>query len=344
MIHTFPILYKNNYFWKIWVLNNEIHVSYGKIGGKTTHPEPKIIDKSIGKKTPHERAVQLAKTKWKNKIISDKYSNVQNSDTPQFKPMNPSNFDEKNLNFPLYLQPKLDGNRAIFINGEFISRQGKPFKYLDFLKKDLNTDLILDGELLSKDISLKDMRSIFGKKDEKDIDKKKLKTIKYYIFDCYDKTNPTLPYNQRLKLIEKIQSPNVILTPTILIKDNRELNKEILRFKKEGKEGGIIRIPNGIYKMRSTSKDVMKIKFYNEDNFRIVNYYEGKGNDKGTVIWEVKCLNSPETFKVKPMGTREYRQKLYKEGEQYINKELTVQYYEIDKKGCVKRIKTGFFK
>ena len=236
MIFTFPILYKEDYYWKIWVNNNEIHVSYGKIGGKVIHPEPQIITKSIGAKTPYQRAIQLAKTKWQNKITTNKYSEQKISHL-QFKPMSPSNFNEKNLKFPLYLQPKLDGNRAIYINNEFISRQGKPIKYLDFLKKELKTDLILDGELISPEISAKDLRSIFGKKNEETINKNKLATIKYYIFDCYDKTNPQLTYNQRLKLIEKIQSPHIVLTPTFLINDNRELDKEIAKLRNEGKEG-----------------------------------------------------------------------------------------------------------
>jgi len=78
-----PILYKKIdnkiKFWKISVRfitpsKAAIFTEYGFIGGKITKHNPQFIEKSVGSKTPFDRAVQLAKTKWQNKITSDKYT------------------------------------------------------------------------------------------------------------------------------------------------------------------------------------------------------------------------------------------------------------------------------
>ena len=78
---------------------------------------------------------------------------------------------------------------------------------------------------------------------------------------------------------------------------------------------------------------------YFSDNFKIIGYYEGKGDEKGTVIWEVKCKN--RSFRVKPMGSRENRKKLFKNGEKYVGMMLKVYYYEKDEDGCVIRVKSA---
>ena len=94
--------------------------------------------------------------------------------------------------------------------------------------------------------------------------------------------------------------------------------------------------------MKSVSKDIQKIKPYLSGLFKIINFHEGTGNEKGTVIWEVECLkNKKRSFKVKPKGTRDERRKLFENGSKYLGKMLKVYYFEIDNDGCVIRVKTG---
>ena len=118
MIYNFPILYKksnnSNRFWKIYIINKnksaEIYTEYGVINGKITKSAPKIIDKAIGKKTPYMRAKQLAETRWKNKKITDNFTEVINgSKSFIFNPMIPVDYNKFSdyIKFPAYLQPKI---------------------------------------------------------------------------------------------------------------------------------------------------------------------------------------------------------------------------------------------
>ena len=94
--------------------------------------------------------------------------------------------------------------------------------------------------------------------------------------------------------------------------------------------------------MGKQSQNTQKIKLYFMDEFEIINYHEGSGNNKGTVIWEVKCLKNPNrSFKVRPMGSRESKRLLFKDAEQFIGKKLEVYFYEKNEDGCVVRIKTA---
>ena len=369
----FPILYKkeNNKirFWKIYIINKnssaEIRTEYGLIGGKVTKPAPQIIDKPIGKKTPYERAVKLAKTKWENYQITKKYStnkissSSSSSSTINFQPMKPSDYEKNSahINFPAYLQPKLDGFRLFVYkkNGSLLmlSRQGKPIEHLMNLRKELEkifedySNIVLDGELIGDGIDIHKLKSLLSRKELTNIEKKEIEKLTYNIFDLIEINNLEISFHNRLELLKKIVKnyKYIRLTPTYIVKNKEEINDYFTQFINEGKEGAIIRNFSGKYKMRASSKDVQKIKLYFEEDFEIVDFDEGKGEEKGVVIWIVKCLkNKDRTFRVKPKGSREQKREWFKKGKEYIGKKLKVYFFEKDSDGCVVRLKTGEMK
>ena len=63
-----------------------------------------------------------------------------------------------------------------------------------------------------------------------------------------------------------------------------------------------------------------------ESEYEILGYKEGEGRDKGTVIWICKVYKDSKesTFSVRPKGTLEFRKELFKNGDLYIGKKLTV--------------------
>ena len=77
----------------------------------------------------------------------------------------------------------------------------------------------------------------------------------------------------------------------------------------------------------------MKFKSFTDDEFEIVDYKEGKGNDKGTVIFTCKTNDDYKTFEVRPRGTREERKAMLENIENYIGKYLTVKYFELTDQG-----------
>jgi len=360
----FPILYKKIddkiKFWKIYVVSispekASIYTEYGFINGKITKHFPQFVEKSVGTKTPLDRAIQLAKTKWENKIIIDKYSESKSNDLPKFHPMKPTDYEKfsNQIKFPAYLQPKLDGVRMfVFLEDgklKTLSRQSKPIENINHLIPELEDifikypDLVLDGELLiDPKYEQKDLRGVLKKLYLNNSNQNKLKTITYNIFDVISRNNLDETFQNRWKLAQKLQSKNIKIVPTSIIKSKNEIDKRFNDFIRAGHEGAIIRNPDGKYRMGKQSQNLQKIKLYYSDNFTITNFHEGTGNEKGTVIWEVKCLNNPEkTFRARPRGTREHKRELFEEGEKYIGKKLKVYYYEKDGEGCVTRIKTA---
>lgn len=351
MLKEFPTLYKKENqkirFWKIYVLDNQIFVEYGLINGKITKPKPQIIPKGIGMTSAHERAIKLAKTKWQNKKLSHHFSEEIQNQSFTFQPMTPTNFEKnsQHISYPAYLQPKLDGFRmyAYLDNKELklLSRRHKPIKHLEKIKDILkplfkkNPELILDGELILPNSNFHHLSSILSKNNQDN----ETSNIKYMVFDCLFK-NKNLTFQERWNFLQKSK---LNLVPTYLVKNEIQIQKYLKEFLEKGYEGAIVRNASGIYKMKSTSKNLQKIKPYGIDKFTIVDFDEGTGNESGTVIWIVKCLKSNKTFRVKPKGTREERKIYFQNGQKYIGKKINVAYFSLDNEGCVTRIKSGWF-
>ena len=357
----FPILFKNKRFWKIQVHSispqkASITTESGQINGKITKTSPTYITKSIGNKSPLQRAIQLAQTKWQNKITIDGY-NPKKTSNSIFSPMKPSNWEKysNKISYPAFLQPKLDGVRmySYLSNGTIktLSRQNKPIPNIPHIQNHLQKifhkypNITLDGELLiQKPLQQKELRGLLSKKYLDESNLQKINKISYNIFDLINNNNPNETFKSRWELAQKIAKEynDINLVPTYIINSKNEVNQLFNELIEKGFEGAVIRNMNSTYQMGKISQNTQKIKLYFMDEFKITNYHEGKGSNEGTVIWEVQCLKNPKrTFKVRPMGTRENKKKLLENAEKFIGKKLEVYFYEKNQDGCVVRIKTA---
>jgi ABC-type dipeptide/oligopeptide/nickel transport system ATPase component len=71
-----------------------------------------------------------------------------------------------------------------------------------------------------------------------------------------------------------------------------------------------------------------------EEEFTIVGFHDGEGIDKDSVIWECITNNGSDLiFSVKPKATHEERKLMYKNGEEYIGKQITVIFQEYSDSG-----------
>jgi len=100
----------------------------------------------------------------------------------------------------------------------------------------------------------------------------------------------------------------------------------------QGYEGVMVRSPVGGYEPKYRSYTLLKYKsminsLENEEEFMIVGAKEGRGRDKGTVIWKVKDLKDDNVvFDVRPKGTHDQRSRWWRFSNQYVGKLLTIQY------------------
>ena len=258
--------------------------------------------------------------------------------------------------YPAYVQPKIDGYRALLHKKgnkyEFLSNSGKSYPHLEHLNSDIkkikilnDKDIYLDGELYLEKEHINVLRSILSTIELNKEQEKMAKNIKFYVFDMFNLKKMDLTYEDRYKILDKIFKTNfsdIILTPTTVIKNESQLDMAFKKYVAMGYEGIIIRNMRGIYKFRGKSLDVLKSKDVKKDIFTIVGYKESKGNNRGTVVWEIRCnRDSRKSFWARPMGTRQERKEMFKDGDKYIGKTVMVKYFDIDKDGCVTRNPTA---
>lgn len=237
--------------------------------------------------------------------------------------------------FPCFVQPKLDGVRALFYNGKFYSRNGNQFFDLDHIKDELThcDKLILDGELYTGDIKFEELVGLVKKQTKSEEDKKRSEAIKYVVYDHVDQndTFSTRHFNLN-QFFDQKDLINCYPLMTEECKSAEELKKFHDKYVKMGYEGLIIRNKKGLYVEKDRSNDLLKYKEFKDDEFEIVDYKSGEGKDQNAVIWICKTKDG-KVFSARPDGPAEERRKLYRNGNKYIGKMLTVKYQNLSKDG-----------
>lgn len=338
-----------------------VRVTHGYEGGKMVENE-KIISKgkNLGKKnetTPFQQALLESQSTWENKIDTGYAANVTNSHVPgtatkealaaheTLRPMLAHTFQKrsKDIQYPCFVQAKLDGVRCIFHNDKLTSRNGKSFAFMDHIEKELKpaTDagMILDGELYSTTLSFEQFVGLVKKKKLTTEDKEQIKHVKLWVYDCVTQDS----YEKRKELLEaffeKNKLKNIHLLPTYECKNKEEIKEWHDKFVLEGNEGLIIRNKKGLYKLNTRSADLQKYKEFEDSEYEVTGFTEGEGVEKGLVIWTCKTKDG-KSFNVRPRGTHEDRAKLFKEAKKYIGQELTVRYQELTAE-CIPRFPVG---
>lgn len=240
-----------------------------------------------------------------------------------------------------YIQPKINGIRAVFKNDKLFSLQGNVFNSVPhineiIIKLGLNKYFQIDGELYNPQFSLQMIRSIAIRKNIH----RDFKKIKYYIFDTIDPKKNFEERHEDLKKWEPIieKTPILKIVPTFKVYDKDEIWKYLKKFKEKGFEGIIIRNPKGLYKIGKRSNDLLKFKPMRSDKYLIVGVTEEKdihGNPKNALGAFILSDKQGNKFKVGtgPMFTRETRIKLWKERDALIGRYAIIKYVETTERG-----------
>lgn len=332
----------------------------GRIDGKITEYIKKIgKGKNIGKKneTTHlEQALFEANSLWQKKIDKNGYrkSIKELKDANEMMPMCAQYFDKraKYIDFTdAYVQPKLDGVRCVLRkNGNKISmysKNGLEFFNLNHIKKDIEMhfksvtdDVVLDGELYTDKFPFNKIngyvRRTKGSENLSENDWDKIKKIKFHVFDCFSLDNKEWTYTERFNYLKnvfgKTHIKNIVLVHTKRINSEEQVYSVNSKFVEDGYEGIMIRNGKGLYKnSKSRSNDLQKYKLFMDDEFKIIGFEEGVGQDEGTVIWI--CSAGDNIFRVRPKGTISERTEYFKNGNKYIGKMLTVRFQEYSEDG-----------
>ena len=235
------------------------------------------------------------------------------------KVTNPKIFDREWL-----ISRKLDGVKALFYykDGEIhtASRGGEDYdastthlredpRLLAFFEA--NPTVILDGELFKRGKTLQQISGAARmEKNAYDCD-----WLEYWIYDCYLIDKPEMEAIDRyIFLLER--SPFFLYSGVdddeknepikILIHDTLEGWASMIQahnqYVSEGFEGACITDPTKPYKPGSRGNQLIKIKQYKSEDFKVVGYELGlRGSEDMTFICE---LEDGRTFKAMPVGDR----------------------------------------
>lgn len=347
--------------WDIKVVSNnnesKICTYTGQQDGKITEYIKKVTKgKNIGKKnetTHFEQACMQAQSMWEKKVKKNGYreSIAELDAAKRLMPMCAQYFRdrEKYIDYDnACCQPKLDGLRGVLClkDSTIYSKNGLIFNNLEHILEqvaslNLPDNIVLDGELYTNKFPFNAINGYVRRKSKKNIEQ--IQKIEYHIFDCFDLDNPEWTFKNRYKYLKKKikNCPSLVLVKTIKIKERDDVFRLNSAFLEDGYEGIMIRNNKGLYKNSKTrSNDLQKYKVFVDEEFKIINFEEGKGQDEGTVIFV--CQSNNKSFKVRPKGTLEERSKMFQNGQKYIGKSLTVKFQEYSQDG-VPRFPVGLY-
>ena len=237
----------------------------------------------------------------------------------------------KSIKFPCFVQRKFDGTRCVGMPGKgLFSRNRKTYPHLEHIAAELNKlppGIVLDGELYSDTLTFQEIVSLVKQETLKKGAEEKQLQIKFHIYDIINE----MPYEQRYAnlqmLFNKYKFKNLVLVKTDVCESEERMKELHAAYVAEGYEGIMLRNKTGLYK-NSRSCDLQKFKLFFDDEYEVVDYKEGEGLEEGCVLWVCKTPEG-KLFSCRPRGTREDRVELFKNGDKYVGKKLTVRFQEL---------------
>lgn len=317
----------------------------GGISKKNRSEFTKIEGKNIGRAnetTPVEQAISEL-TSLMNKKIDEGYHEAGMPSDILPLPMLAHKFTErgKSIKYPCFVQPKLDGHRALYDGEKFWSRKGK--LYLPEVVKHLHFDtqgFIVDGEImLPPGYTFQQTTSAIKKYNEN------TPKLQYHVFDIVDNNGVmSAGFDKRiLRLEEILMAPynkghipdNIHLVKTTLCDNESEVSSCLAKALQQGYEGLILRNAGGLYAVGQRSVDLQKLKIFIDMEYTIIDCIDGRGREEGAIIYV--CKTDGEEFTVRPEGTVEDRKRLWQQWKtgkwNPVGLQLTVKYQNLNDTG-----------
>lgn len=191
-----------------------------------------------------------------------------------FKPMLAGKIENINtIEFPVIASPKLDGVRAIIIDGVVMSRSLKPIpnKHVQelFGVSSLNG---LDGELI---VGNPCDEAAFRTTTSGVMSKGGTPDVKFYVFD--DTSKPEESFLERLALAQSKVNEHCVLVPQVTLNSLSELENLENEYLGKGYEGVMVRTIDSPYKFgRSTATEayLLKLKRFCDSEAEILGFEE----------------------------------------------------------------------
>jgi DNA ligase-1 len=284
--------------------------------------------------------------------------------------------DSHKIIYPCFVQPKLDGIRCVAMYdgdlkpGQRVSlwtRTRKPIKSCPHvaealekllssclealvktrqIQKSLMKRIILDGELYNHDLK-NDFEKIVSAVRKEESSEAAKKLVQYHIYDflnggedCMDPFSLRADWVRSLAELKKHQKnkemDSLQFVQTDAADSKVSLESTCAAFQAMGYEGAMARNANARYEFKR-SANLQKLKTFQDDEFEILGFEEGRGKLAGHlgsfIVKAKKPANDGDTFNAKLDGATEALKVLWEKRESLIGKYLTIKYQGLTSAG-----------
>lgn len=294
--------------------------------------------KNVGKSnatTPESQAYIEAQAKLTEKMRLGYFNSIEEAQEKGGKdfllPMLAKDFKKemKKVTFPCYVQPKLDGMRALGTEEALVSRTGKEIDTLKHIVLAELEDVVLDGELYAHGISFQENMKLI-KKYRPNLTEQ----VKYHVYDIV----MDAPFNERhdtlASLIRALDNPNIELVPTYLAFNKQQINEFHQAFIAEGYEGTMVRLIGEGYAVNKRSSQLLKYKDFLDEVYEVVDVIPSESRpEQGVVVCAKKMEQAGEnvwvqTFNCGMKFSHAERQDILTYKHNFIGKMAEVRFFE----------------
>lgn len=315
----------------------------GLLGGKTVIHTSQSNPKNVGRSnetTSTEQARLEAQSKLQKKLDEGYFETIEEAQNEVvILPMLAKTFEKEEHKIDwstAYIQPKLDGMRCLIIikdgQAKMMSRTGKEITTLKHIANELVlfglNDVILDGELYAHGETFQRNMELIKKYRPGESEAVK--------FHCYDIVNDD-PFSSRNFQVYRLLENEAIKFSDIVLTWNTgpEIYKEqYAKFLDEGYEGAMIRWGEDGYKVNGRSSNLLKVKQFIDQAFRVVDVVPSEKNpEQGVIICRLPLDTNSSTFGCGMKFSHEQRKEILKNKDQYIGQMAEVRFFEYSNDG-----------
>jgi DNA ligase 1 len=326
--------------WSIRVEGATIITTWGQVGGAMqTTTDTISAGKNAGRSnatTPEQQAVLEAQSKWEKHLkkgyvetqVDAESGIVSDLIKGGIPPMLAHKYSEHGhkIRWPAFAQPKLDGHRCIAVvtggHATLWSRTRKLINSMPHIIAALEAtcdEVILDGELYNHDY-----RNNFEELTSKIRSATPVPGHEIVQYHIYDMACEDLEYSERATMIADLLLYDPLRpVQTDAVADEDELMCIFEAYRAAEYEGAIVRNASGMYVNRR-SYDLLKIKEFDDAEFKVISVKEGRGKEAGHAIFV--CTNGTTEFRAKLAGKQDELRKYWEHPETAVGRMLTVKY------------------
>jgi len=226
-----------------------------------------------------------------------------------------------------YVQPKLDGMRALGKSGTLTSRTNSVITTLSHIENSITNEVqFIDGELYAHGLSFQENMKII-KKYRKGL----TENVKFHVYDMISDK----PFIERYEGLKEIVAglPHIELVPTFKINNIGELEDKYIEMMQNGYEGVMLRWGSSGYQINSRSSNLLKYKKFFDIALPIVDITPNDATPTHGTVW---VEYNGQITKTGAKLSHKDREELLINKDEYIGKTAEIRYFEETDEGLMR--------